>query len=82
MHEVAERVEKERVRLQTLATAEYEKARKEIALEASKRVADMEQQMSIAQQEAEKARFEAAAMKDEALRNEERAQTVRREAQS
>ena len=79
---VSQRIEQERVRLNELAAAQLEKSRKQLALEAGLRIADIEQQMISAQQETEKARFETQAVKDEALRQEQRAEEIKRDAEA
>jgi hypothetical protein len=79
---VSQRIEQERVRLNELASAQLEKSRKQLALEAGLRIAQIEQQMISAQQDSEKARFETAASKNEALRQEERADGIKRDAEA
>ena len=79
---VSQRVEQERVRLNELASAQLEKSRKQLALEAGLRIAQIEQQMISAQQDSETARFETAASKNEALRQEQRAEEIKRDAEA
>jgi len=79
---VSQRIEQERVRLNELAAAQLEKTRKQLALEAELRIAKIEEQMISARQETERARFETAEIKDEATRQEQRAEEIKHDAEA